>query len=490
VASGEYPLARAAADLAAAGLLHGCLEAREGRWHPLPPRGELHLPGGFRGATLDSREVAGGQLFVGLAGERSDGRSFVSAALAAGAAAALTRAWTGPGADPLLSEAAAGARPALVLLCADPVAALGRLAGRWREMNRQVALAAVTGSNGKTTTKDLIAAALRAAGSGHATRGNLNNALGLPLTVLGLRAEHRYAVLEMGASAAGEIALLAGIARPDVGVITNAAEAHLAEFGSLAGVIRGKGELLDALPQSGLAVLNAGSPGFAEWRRRARCPVVTFGREAADHRWSWRPDAAGTGGELELDGQTWPLPLPGEHNGANLVAAILAVRGLGLPDACLRDGLARHFRPSEHRGRWEEMSGIRVLDDSYNANPVSMRSAVAALCAGAGGRRFAALGRMAELGNGSEELHRRTGVDLFASGLDVLVSVGEGAEALGRGFREAGGEAHHCVTREEAAAWLAAHAVPGDRVLLKGSRVARMEDVVHRLRELVASRTD
>ncbi|MHB8079276.1 MAG: UDP-N-acetylmuramoyl-tripeptide--D-alanyl-D-alanine ligase, partial [Candidatus Krumholzibacteriia bacterium] len=423
--------------------------------------------------SLDSRRVGPGELFVALPGERVDGRRFAGAALAAGAAGVLADA----GGEP--PAAAAPPRDGAVLLLAtDARAALAVLAARWRA-SLPVAVAAVTGTNGKTTTKDLLAALLAAAGPTHATAGNLNNTLGLPLTLLGLTAAHRFAVIELGASAEGDIARLAPLVAPRVGVITNASPAHLAEFGSLEGIVRGKGELLDALPPDGTAVLNADSPGFAAWVARARCRLATHGETGGDSRWRWRPAAAPGHGLLELEGRTWEVPLPGRHNGANLVAALLAARALGVDERTAAAGLAR-FTPSPHRGHLARIGGVLVLDDCYNANPASMLSAAAALVSLAGhGRALAVLGVMAELGETSAQLHRQTGERLAATGLDELLAIGPGAEGLAEGFAAAApGRARWVATKPEAARWLAAQAGPGDRVLVKGSRSAGMEDIL------------
>lgn len=436
------------------------------------------LPGEFLGAGLDNRELAPGGLFVALAGEHADGRRFAPGALAKGHWV-LTRKVDGP--DDLAGLQA----PAGVLLSADPEAALAALAAAWRD-RFDLPLVGVTGSNGKTTTKDLLTALLAAAGPVWATRGNLNNRLGLPLTLLGLRREHRFAVIEMGASAVGHIAYLASLARPTVAVITNAGQAHLAEFGSLAGVVQGKGEILDLLPATGRAILNTDSPGFAEWAERAPCPVLSFGRSEGDFLHAWNPDGGDGRPVLTMAGESWPVPLPGEHNGANLAAALAAGLALGVPPEQLRAGLAS-FRPSEHRSSLLDIAGRTVLDDAYNANPVSMAAAGRALARlGGRGRTLAVLGHMAELGSGSEDLHRDTGRQLAADGLDALLAVGPAAAPLAEGFAAAGGEASRCADLEEAAAWVADRSRPGDRILVKGSRSAGMEQLVPLLERILA----
>ncbi|MCP4572427.1 MAG: UDP-N-acetylmuramoyl-tripeptide--D-alanyl-D-alanine ligase [bacterium] len=467
MSAASYPAATAAVDILGAGLDCTVLAAAGDRLALVAPEA---APGGFEGAALDSRDLTPGQLFVALAGEQVDGRRFAPEMLAAGHWVLTHDDGEGTAA---LTRSAAPAAASGALVCADPVAALGVLGRSWRR--RQPArIVAVTGTNGKTTTKDLLAALLAGAGPVHATRGNLNNHLGVPLTLLGLVPGHRFAVVEMGASAVGEIARLGALVRPEVGVITNAAEAHLAEFGSLEGVIEGKGEMVEAVAPAGTVILNADSPGFDTWRDRAVVRVVSFGRQG-DHRWSWRADD--TGGVLELDGQSWPVPLPGAHNGANLAAAILAARALDIPDPELRLGLAG-FRGSPHRSVRLEMGGRLVLDDSYNANPRSVVTAASSLLIWTGGRAVAALGHMGELGTDSDRLHRQTGRELAELGLDALVSVGPEAAGLATGFADAGGEAQHCTDRAEAVAWLVNHTTAGDRVLVKGSRSAAMEEVV------------
>ncbi len=468
-AAAGVPVAVAAADLRAAGLLQDVLAGGPAGLQPAvaPP-----ADAAFAGAGLDSRRLRPGELFVALRGEKVDGRDFAAGAAQSGHWV-LTRAWDGAGSDPLLGRPApAGAG---VLTSRDPDAALMALATAHRARLDALVVVGVTGTNGKTTTKDFLRAALSGAGPVAATTGNLNNLLGVPLTLLGLHAGLRFAVIEMGASAVGDIAQLAPPARPRIGIITNAAPAHLKGFGSLDGIIEGKGELLDALPPDGTAVLNADSPGFERWRARARCRVESLGRAAGDHRWDWRPGAPGEPPLLTLDGRVWPVPLPGEHNGANLAAAILAALAAGAEPAQIAAGLAA-FEGSPHRAVLLRIAGRTVLDDAYNANPASMATAARALVALPGaGRTIAALGAMAELGPDSEELHRQTGRQVAAAGVETLVAVGENARGLCEGFDAAGRSSHYCASVEEAAVLLTTLAAPGDRVLVKGSRSAGME---------------
>jgi len=457
--TGIYRAADAAADLIAAGLLSGILT----------PKGDPQ--GGFRGAGLDSRILEDGQLFVAMTGENVDGRNFIPAVLDKGHwVLADNNGW--PGDRQLVLPAATG-----ILLTHDAPAALGVLASVWRR-GLTVQTAGVTGTNGKTTTKDLLAAMLQAAGPTLFTRGNFNNRLGLPLTLLGLRADHRFAVLEMGASAVGDIAGLAPLAMPRTAVITNAAPAHLAEFGSLEDIIQGKGEILDVLPGDGCAVLNADSPGFRRWRDRAPCPVVSFGQDQADFVWSWTPAGPGGGPEISLNGVTFKVPLPGPHNGANLAAAVLAARSFGLDDQVIAAGLDR-FVGSAHRGVLLEMGGRIILDDCYNANPDSMVAAGTALGRLEGaGKPVAILGAMAELGPDSREIHEQTGRRLAKGPVEILIAVGENARGLTVGFDAGGGVGHYCDDLEAAAGLAARLTGPGDRLLIKGSRSAAMEELL------------
>jgi len=451
-----FPAADAAAALERAGLLLNIQGAPEA--------------GGFLGAGLDSRTLAPAELFVALAGDQVDGRRFAADVLRAGHWILMA-----PGEPDLMAGLPTAGPDGGLLLSQDPVAALARLARVWRD-RFALPVAGVTGTNGKTTTKDLLRAALSGGGPVHATAGNLNNHLGLPMTLLGLRSTHAGAVIEMGASAVGEINFLAGLARPTVGVITNAAPAHLAEFGSLDGIIQGKGELLDHLPVDGTAILNSDSPGFVAWRDRAPCPVVTWGTQNADHIWSWR--AGPSGGRLTLDGDDWPVPLPGRHNGANLAAALLAARAMGRTDAEIRAGL-NTFSGSDHRGVLLTAGHWTLLDDSYNANPRSMAVAAAAVADLPGNRKVAAvLGHMAEMGPDSEAHHLAVGGSVADTGVDVLLAVGETAAPLAQGFLNRGKPAHLFADVAAAADWLLAHAADFDRVLIKGSRSAAMETIL------------
>ncbi len=432
----------------------------------------------FAGAGLDSRNLPENGLFVALDGENVDGRQYIGSALEKGHWA-LTRSLVQDQSDPLLKLK--GTDGCGVLLCRDPELALAELAACWRR-SLNVEIVAITGTNGKTTTKDLVRAMLSGAGKTQATVGNFNNHLGLPLTLLNLHRDTRYAVMEMGASAVGEIKFLAGLTEPKVGIITNASAAHLSEFGSLENIIEGKGELLEALPADGVAILNADSPGFEKWRTRCVCPLVSWGSDQGNHRYRWLPAENDSPEQLILDETSWTVPLPGRHNAANLCAAILACRALGVSDEVLQQALPS-FAGSAHRGLVLSWAGRTILDDAYNANPASMLVAVQTLVGlPRTGRVVAVLGAMAELGPDSESIHKATGKMLLREKLDFLLAVGETAFPLAEEGADSG-RAVQLADHEAAAHWLENNTSVGDCILIKGSRSSAMEKVLQLLQE-------
>src|SRR4051794_5302111 len=426
------------------------------------------------GAVLvDSRALGAGDLFVALPGERVDGADFVPAAAAAGAAAALT---TRP--DPAL--------PCVVV--ADPGAALGRLAA---EVHRRLVegglvTVGITGSSGKTSTKDLLGQVLAAAGPTVSPQGSFNNDIGLPLTVLSADAGTRYLVLEMGARGPGHIARLCRVARPDVGVVLNVGSAHLGEFGSAEVIATSKGELVEALPPSGTAVLNADDPRVLGMAPRTAARVVTTGLgEDADVRATdvQLDEAARARFTLVAGGAEHPVALQvvGEHQVANALSAAAAALAAGLaPDA-----VAAALSAAGPRSRWRmevvrRPDGVTVVNDAYNANPESMRAALAALVRLPARRRIAVLGAMGELGPGADAEHARLGRDVVRAGIDLVVSVepdavGVHTGALAERSAGSGGELEdgplesvvHVPDREAARELLAAELGADDVVLVK-----------------------
>jgi UDP-N-acetylmuramoyl-tripeptide--D-alanyl-D-alanine ligase len=411
----------------------------------------------------DTRAVQPGDLFVALKGERFDAHDFVAEAAAKGAVGALVSRCV---------EA-----PVAQLVVDDTLQGLQGLAASWRR-DFSLPVIGITGSNGKTTTKQLTAAVMAARGAVLATEGNLNNHIGVPLTLLKLRAEHATAVIEMGASAVGEIAQLAALAKPDVGIVTQAGDAHLEGFGSRDGVAQGKGEMFAAL-DGGTAIINADDAYAAFWTTLAGGNrVLRFGfAKTADVR---AEDLVSTaeGNRFTLltpEGRaTVNLPLPGRHNIGNALAAAAAGHALGLSTAVIATRLQQVEPPRGRVVRHVLASGAVVIDDSYNANPTSLAAAMA-LLAQAKGERVLVLGDMAELGPDAEALHARAGVEAKALGLDALLTLGpkaaRAAESFGRG-----GEAHQHL--DALVAKLREKARAHTTVLVKGSRSARMERVV------------
>lgn len=422
----------------------------------------------FSGVSTDSRAVRPGELFVALEGERFDAHEFLEQARANGAVAAL------------VSRDCEVDLPTLRV--DDTRAALGRLGELWR-LRHDVSVIAITGSNGKTTVKEMIAAALAPSGPVLSTRGNLNNEIGVPLTLMGLDRQHRFAVIEMGANHAGEIAYLTGLAHPHVAVITNAGPAHLEGFGSIEGVAKAKGEIFSGLDASGTAVVNA-DDAFAEtwYRLAAHARIVRFGLgPEADVTADWQPQGSGSrmlvhtpDGSAEL-----LLPLPGRHNVANALAAVAAALSCGISLASICEGLAR-LKPVAGRLQMRAgPDGLQVLDDTYNANPGSLGSALAVL-AGQRGGKWLVLGDMLELGGEAEALHRQAGRMARSAGVDGLFALGELAR---HAVDEFGDGARHFDDWQDLVQTLRRDCKAPGTVLVKGSRGMHLERVVNALLE-------
>jgi UDP-N-acetylmuramoyl-tripeptide--D-alanyl-D-alanine ligase len=420
--------------------------------------GDPDAPGPRR-AVVDSREAGDGDLFVGLRGERDDGGRFARAALDGGAWGVLV-------APEHARDAAAAGRPAIA--APDPLAALASLARAWRrELGCPVA--GITGSTGKTSTKDILAALLRSRWpSAHANRENLNTEIGLPLTILAAERGTEAMVLEMAMRGAGQIAELTAIAEPEVGLIVNVGPVHLELLGTVERVAAAKAELIRDLRPGAACVVPAGEP-LLEPHLRDDLDTITFG-DGGDVRLLGfddgvaRIDARGTEVVLEL---SYAEP----HNVLNTVAAVAAATALGVvPSGRVEVSF------SSLRGEVVELGGgVTVVNDCYNANPMSMQAALDHLASSPADRRIAVLGTMAELGSDGERFHRDIGRHAAELGLDVLVTVGEPALPYGEAFD---GETHAVASPEEARAILEELARPGDRVLIKGSRSAGLERVV------------
>jgi UDP-N-acetylmuramoyl-tripeptide--D-alanyl-D-alanine ligase len=425
----------------------------------------------FADVTLDTRRMNPGALFVAIPGRQVDGNRYVADACANGAVGALVSELTQP-------------LPIGQICVPDTRLALAQMAQAWRS-NFALPVIGVTGSNGKTTVKELSAGILRVGRRVCMTEGNLNNELGVPLTLMRLTAEDEVLVVELGANHAGDIDNLSTLARPTVGLITNANPAHLEGFGSLEGIALAKGELLDHLPRTGTAVLNADDRFCAAWSARARSEsVVTFGFAAqADCRLDGEPVplAHGFAFRIRLFGAApfeVELPLLGRHNIANALAAVAAASVVG---ASIEEVVAGLAQARAVRGRLmlrQGVGGATLIDDSYNANPASVRAALDHLSQ-LPGRRVLVLGGMAELGAQAEALHSEIGA-YARTRCDDLFTIGELARAAARGF---GAGARAFTEQGVAEAELRALSAPGVTILIKGSRASGLERLVAALAE-------
>ena len=433
---------------------------------------------GFTGVSTDSRTVGRGDLFVALTGPNFNGHDFIARVKDRGAAAAMVHRE---------SEAKVREPGIPLILVENTRLALGQLAAYWRGHFR-IPVVAVTGSNGKTTVKEMIASILRRAtgpdGSMNnldrvlATEGNLNNDIGVPLMLLRLRERHGYAVIEMGMNHIGEISYLTSLAKPTVALITNAGVAHVEGLGSVEAVARAKGEIFEGLDQDGIAVINADDPHASLWRKLARNKrVVDFGlADKPQVSARYQSDLFGSNMTLILPGgaEKVQLQVPGEHNVRNALAAAAVTVAMGIEKDVIASGLSA-FRGV--KGRMQKKYGRReatLIDDSYNANPDSVRAALAVL-AKAAGTRILVLGDMGELGASARDFHERIGTEARIAGIDKLLALGElsayAAEKFGPGAR-------HFTKIEELLAEVESLLKHDVTLLIKGSRFMQMERVV------------
>jgi UDP-N-acetylmuramoyl-tripeptide--D-alanyl-D-alanine ligase len=420
----------------------------------------------FRGVSTDTRTLAEGNLFVALEGPNFDGHDYLEQARRKGAVAAVCRTCI-DGFPQLKVE--------------DTRLALGALAMHWRS-RFSLPLVAVTGSNGKTSVKEMLATILSGCGDTLVTQGNFNNDIGVPHTLFGLSEKHQYAVVELGANHPGEIAYLTGLARPTVAVINNAAPAHLEGFGSIDGVARAKGELFGSAAAETVCIVNADDVYADLWRALAGSRrQIDFGLDAAaDVTAEWQGDVSGTDLQLitaDARAET-RIALPGRHNVMNALAAAAAALAVGVDLPVIAAGLSA-VKPV--RGRWQTqpgLSGCRVIDDTYNANPASLEAGLE-LLSNAEGEIWLVLGDMGELGGDSAALHREVGEYARNAGITRLFALGDLAARAAREFG-AGGESFADVESLKTA--LRTQVCEGVSVLVKGSRAMRMERVVEALR--------
>lgn len=421
-----------------------------------------------RSISTDSRTLRPGELFWALRGERHDGHAYLPQALANGALGAVVQT----------TESLPREAPLIVVN--DTSRALSDFAAAHR-LRSDALLIGVTGSFGKTTTREMIFAALSAEFTGLRSPRNYNNHLGVPLTLLQLHNEHEFAVVELAASAVGEIAALAEIVEPEIAVLTGIGPAHLSGFGSVENIVRTKAELLQFLPETGFAVLAGDDVSLRSLATEISSRVVLAGE--GEHN-DWQADNIRTEQNrlvFEVERQTYSLPVIGRHCVRAAVAAIAVGREIGLSPAVLADGLAA-FQPPPGRCRWLPCGAWNVIDDTYNANPASFAAACAVLQERAGkGNRILVAGEMRELGAASASYHHQLGQLAAQSDIDRLVAYGDEAKHIMAGAQDGGLQSWQlaeCRTLESLQTVLSCWLHPGDVVLVKGSRALRMERVV------------
>ena len=439
--------------------------------------GECELKEVAQGYSIDSRTVQPSDLFFAVKGERLDGHDFVHQALERGAVSAVVRK----------DQLARFSVKTCLLAVDDTLVALQTLATAVRRLWGKPVVG-ITGSVGKTTTKEAISHVLSSRYKVLKSEGNLNNHFGLPLMLLKLQPEHEIAVIEMGMSHAGEIAALAKIAQPETGVVTVVAPVHLEFFDSIAGIARAKYELIESLPASGTAVLNADDEYVSQFGRDFKGKVVLYGtRASVDVRAENIQSRGSEGSEFDVvvEGvrEHAILPLVGAHNISNALAAVAVSldRGIKLSDAVATLAM---LKPADKRGQVVQMGNIRVINDCYNSNPKALEAMVDALAGIPAKRRIAVAGEMLELGPAGEQMHNAAGQHIAEKKLDMLLGVRGLAQSLVDGARAKGMRAEFMATPEEAGEWLAREARDGDVILLKASRGVKLERALEKWQEI------
>jgi UDP-N-acetylmuramoyl-tripeptide--D-alanyl-D-alanine ligase len=420
------------------------------------------------GISTDSRALQTGEIFLALQGERFDGHAFVPQALQQGAIAAIVNQNTLGNFDPALHLR--------LFPVPDTLAAYQAIAHWWRNQF-SIPVVAVTGSVGKTTTKELIAAVLGTQGLVLKTQANYNNEIGVPKTLLELRSEHRFAVIEMGMRGAGQIAELAQIARPDIAVITNVGTAHIELLGSEQAIAQAKCELLAELSPRGIAVLNHDNPRLIKTAKTVWAgQTLTFGLEGGDVQGKLL-DAS----MLDVNGQILTLPLEGQHNALNFLAALTVAQAVGIDWVSLPHPLLVDL-PGGRAKRYTLRDNVLILDETYNAGPESMLAALKLLAQTAGQRRIAVLGTMRELGERSPDFHYQIGVAVRELNLDELLILADDREAEALIAGAAPLVTRRFQTHADIAAYLKTSVKPGDRLLFKASRAVALEQTVEKFR--------
>lgn len=431
----------------------------------------------FHQVGIDSRQLKRGEAFWALKGEQFDGHDFIPQAFERGAALCIS------------SEGMPVPQgPALIV--PDTGRALMDFA-KWYRSTLDALVVGLTGSVGKTTTRDLIHVALASEFEGVRSRKNFNNTIGLPLSLLDADHRHEFMVLEMGAARVGDIAELAAIATPEVGVVTAVGPAHLQSFGSMQAIIQGKGELLESLPSTGFAVLPGDDATLRQMADRAPCPVIFVGEGDDNHLQATRVRASFEGLQFRVDGCDFSVPVMGRHHLTNALCAIAIAREIGIRLPSVAQGLER-FEPIEGRSRLRMIGPWTVIDDTYNASPLSVAAACRMMLdleLPGVGRRIAVLGDMRELGDAAALEHRKIGELIASLKLDLVVACGDHADDIANGAEVAGMDSHRIAAapdQETMKAVLDCWLEPGDVVLVKGSRATRMERIIDWLKDRAA----
>lgn len=425
----------------------------------------------FEGVSTDSRKITTNMLFVALKGENFNGESFAKDALKNGATAVL------------VSKTAKRVPEGVVLKVDDTLTAYSQIAGAWR--NRfDIPIIAVTGSNGKTTTKDLTAAALTGLGNINKTSGNFNNEVGVPMTLLELNEKHKAAVVEIGMRGLGQIESLAEVVKPTIGIVTNVSETHFELLGSIENIARAKGELVEAIQPGGTIILNADNRHTAAMKKLAGAgvKVVTYSLEGGADLVAKNILIGSVATEFTLSygdkGYDFEIPMIGRHNVSNALAAIAAGLTVGLSVEEIQRGIST-LTTTKMRFEVIRRDGLTIVNDAYNASPASMRVAIKTMSEVYGGRLIAVLGDMLELGDISERVHKEIGAELVENKFDTLITLGELGKLIAAGAREAGlKNVYTFDTHEDAAKKILELVRVGDTILFKASHVMHMEKII------------
>lgn len=425
----------------------------------------------FEDVITDSRKVTGGELFVALKGENFNGESFAKEAIKKGAAAVM------------VSKTAKRLPDDIVLKVDDTLTAYQQIAEAWRE-RFDIPIVAVTGSNGKTTTKDLTAAALNGLGHVQKTSGNFNNEIGVPMTLLELNDKHNAAVVEIGMRGLGQIESLAKVVKPTIGIVTNVSETHIELLGSIENIARAKGELVEAIKSGGTIILNADNKHTADMRTLAGAgvKVMTYGLEnpADVTAKDVLIGSVSTEFTLSYRGEDFDFEIPmlGRHNVSNALAAIAAGLTLGLSVEEIQRGIST-LTTTKMRFEVIRRDGLTIVNDAYNASPASMRVAIKTASEIYSGRLIAVLGDMLELGDIAEAVHREIGAELVENKFDTLITLGELGKFIAAGARDAGlKNVYTFDTHEDAAKKIIELVHNGDTILFKASHVMHMEKII------------